>query len=205
MKYVKTGLYGLSIALLIQFCREIVIKLTGNLNFTTPNPTLLAITAAINNLELAYEKAANGGTLLTQDMYAKQQVLLDLMKLLAAYVQNASGGDEGKILSSGFGVRSTNHASVEVSAPDNLKARPSALPGNVDLSWKKVDGNKMYVVQLTSVADAQTGWATIGLVTKTRFIAVGLIAGHKYWFRVAAQNSTGQSPYSDVVQQMVVG
>jgi predicted phage tail protein len=86
-----------------------------------------------------------------------------------------------------------------------LQAKNSALPGNIDLAWKKVTGNKMYVVQMTTVADAQTGWATIGLVTKAKFTAMALVAGHKYWFRVAAQNSIGQSAFSDVVQLMALG
>lgn len=205
MKYVKMGFYGISIPMFIQLCRYILGKMTGNANFTTPNPTLANIKAAVDALELSYESASKGGVLLTADMYVKYHAALDLMKQLAAYVQNASGGDGTKISSSGFGIRNTNHTPVELIAPTNLQAKNNALPGSIDLSWKKVTGNKMYVVQMTSVADAQSGWATVGMVTKTKFTAVGLAAGHKFWFRVAAQNSVGQSAFSDVVQLMALG
>ena len=189
----------------IQLCRYILGKLTGNVNFTTPNPSLVTVKGAVDALEQAYENASKGGVLLTADMYVKYHAALDLMKQLAAYVQNASGGDGTKITSSGFGIRNTNHTPVELDAPINLKAKNNAMPGNIDLSWKKVTGNKMYVVQMTSVADAQSSWATVGMVTKTKFTAMALTAGHKYWFRVAAQNSIGQSAYSDVVQLMALG
>jgi hypothetical protein len=205
MKQVKVGLYAIGIPVLIQICRFILSKLTGNVNFITPNPSLASVKSAVDALEQSYENASHGGTLLTQDMYAKQQTLLDLMKLLGAYVQNASGGDATKINSSGFSMRSTNRLPADLAAPINLKAIVSAMPNNINLKWKRVKGNKMYVVQMTSVADAQSGWGTIGMVTKTKFTATGLTAGHKYWFRVAAQNSVGQSAYSDVAQLMALG
>ncbi len=205
MKYVKMGFYGITIPLFIQMCRFILSKLTGNVNFTTPNPSLASIKTAVDALEQSYENASKGGILLTADMYVKHQALLDLMKLLAAYIQNASGGDGTKIGSSGFAIRNTSHTPIDLIAPTNVKAKPSEIAGNVDLSWKKVVGNKMYVVQMTTVADAQSGWVTIGMCTKTKFTATGLTPGHKYWFRVAAQNSVGQSAYSDVAQTMVLG
>ena len=101
----------LSVPLKIQRAREIVLRLTGNVNFPTVNPTLAVIIAAINSLETAWEAAADGGHILRAKMKAREQELVDIMLLLASYITNASGGDEQKIISAGFDVKKpTSHA-----------------------------------------------------------------------------------------------
>ena len=95
----------LSVPLKIQKAREIVLRLTGNVNFPTVNPTLAVIIAAINALETAWEAAADGGHILKAKMKAREQELVDIMLLLASYITNASSGDEQKILSAGFDVK----------------------------------------------------------------------------------------------------
>jgi hypothetical protein len=107
MKKPKLGFRNLSIPEKIQKSREVVTHLTGNVNFTTPNPTLAVVTTAINALETAHELAADGGKALKSAMRAKEKVLVDLMVQLQEYVANASGGDEQKILSAGLGVKTT--------------------------------------------------------------------------------------------------
>ena len=205
MKSVKFGLGGLPVPLLIQFCREVVTKMTGNANFTTPSPTLATITANINALEAAYTNALDGGKSLKALVRVKKQTLLDSMRLLGNYVQNAAGGDETKILSSGFAVKKAAVKNNELpDAPVGLLVK-SSVAGSLDIKWAPVAGALVYELQATTVADATTGWVHIGNSSSTKFTYSGLVAGTKYWIRVAAINKNGQSAYSDVAHGMVIG
>lgn len=58
-------------------------------------------------LETAYQDAADGGKSKKALMYQREEELEEGISLLAAYVQNASGGDAAKIRNSGFEVRNT--------------------------------------------------------------------------------------------------
>ncbi len=205
MIYVKFGFSGLNVPKLVQYCKGIVLKMTGNANYVTPAPSLgSVITPNITALENAYEAALDGGKSLTAATKVKKQTLLDNMKLLASYVQTTSGGDATKILSSGFSVRGHGSKSNQtLNAPTNLMAI-AMNGGTIHLKWKSVKGSRTYVLQATTVADATTGWVTVGNPTAAKFDYVGLVAGTKYWFRVAAINHAGIGAFSDVAHAMAI-
>jgi hypothetical protein len=47
-----------------------------------------------------------------------------------------------------------------------------------------------------------TSWTHAGVATKSRATISGLTSGTRYWFRVAAVNSNGQSGWSDPAAKM---
>jgi hypothetical protein len=57
MAKTKLGLGTLSVTHKVELARQIVIKMTGNANFTTPVPALAAITTAANSAETAFNNA----------------------------------------------------------------------------------------------------------------------------------------------------
>src|SRR3954451_14397684 len=91
-----------AIAEIILFGRHVVTSLTGNVNYTTPSPTLASVTAVLDQLEAADEAAMNGDRLaISVRKDAKVAVVTDL-RALAAYVQNQGDADRTTLLTSGF-------------------------------------------------------------------------------------------------------
>jgi len=180
----------------IAISRDRQTKMTGNPNFANPDPKLEDIKAATDELEDANNAALNNDKEKKALMRIKRKALVDLMRLLAAYVQQESGGDEAKILSAGFGV-------VKLPAPANAPATPvkvlvkaAVIENELDITWKAVKGAKSYFIEWalnTDFSEIKGG----GIVTKARFSAKNLEAGTKYWFRVGAINAAGNSGWSE--------
>src|SRR4051812_24868772 len=105
MSKVVMGYSNLSVSDQIERSRDIKGKITGNVNYATPNPTMLAFGTAIDALEVAYNASRNRDKVAMETMRLRRAELLALVVTLAAYVQEASGGDGEKILTSGFYVR----------------------------------------------------------------------------------------------------
>lgn len=202
MALVKLGFTTLSVPDKILKTRSIVTLMTGNASFTTPNPALAAVTTAANALETAFNDAADGGKTKTAIMHSKETKLNGLMSQLAAYVQEASGGVELVILSSGMEVRSPKTPPQELSAPLNLEALTGEFEGEITLRWKRVAKAKAYLIQKS--ADGATGWENLN-ITSTKAVAAinGLNSGSKLWFRVCAVGAKGNSPWSDPARGLV--
>jgi predicted phage tail protein len=205
MKRVRISFSGLTIPQKIEKTRVIVSKMTGNVAFATPNPDLAEINKIVNELETAYTAAQQGGKTLTATMYQKEKELDILITSLAGYVQSFSRGDEVLILSTGFDVVSKNPTNNEpLPAPLSLHVVNGVLERQLVLTWAKVKGAKNYVIQQAN--DPLTGgdddFETIGTATKTKFTAINLQAGKKYWFRVAAIGTPGIGAFSDPANKM---
>lgn len=181
----------------IAISRDRQTKMTGNPNFVTPDPSLAAIATATDELETANNEAMNNDKEKKAIMRIKRKALVTLMRLLATYVQQESGGDEAKILSAGFGVAKTP---VPVNVPDTpvkVLVKPATIENQLEITWKPVKGAKSYMIKGSfdpiDFKDLKTG----GIITRARFKALNLDSGTKYWFRVAAINAAGTSGWSE--------
>lgn len=201
MNQIKLGLNSLSIPDKIQFGRQIVLAMTDNSNFPTPNPTLAALLDSSETLEdsyneaLAARQAAKAKTSVQDDDGANFDLVL---MQLANYVENASNGDKAKIESAGFSLRNPPSPIGALPAPEDLQAVPSQHAGTADVSWNAVRGAKAYCIE--RAVDAQElDWGVIGMSTKKEASLNSMVSGRRYWFRVAAIGAAGQSAYSDPV------
>ena len=172
--------------------------MTGNPNFLTPNPPLLDLTAAANELLAAIEAAKNGGK--TQFL-AKRKAVANVQKLLkqvGAYVQNISDGDEVVIDSAGFDTARKPEPVGILPAPSALAATISSFEGAVDLDWDPVAGSHSYTVYMKdSDPDDGQPWLAVHATTKSGASISDLESGKFYWFRVTAFGAAGSSPVSD--------
>ena len=82
--------------------QHIVIKMTGNTNFTAPNPSLETLQIAITLYAAALIKAKDGSKVDTADKNAKRRQLEALLYSLGSYVNMTVGSDLVKLDSSGF-------------------------------------------------------------------------------------------------------
>lgn len=171
----------------------------GNANFPNAMPTPAAFQTLIDNLAAANaEVDAVGGKPAHQAKRVAEKALRAAIKAWAGYVQSASGGDEGKILSSNFEVVKRGAPIGELAPPANLSNRFTNMRGRVSLRWVREDGADMHHVYMSTSNDPFK-WELIGATTKSRFEADSLEPGTMYWFSVTAIGAAGESSKSDVL------
>jgi hypothetical protein len=186
----------LSISKKIAKGRFIVLSMTDNPNFSTPNPTLETITTNINVVETASLAAEGGGTDNTAFMHAKELTLDLSLKSLGAYVEsvaNASPLDaEAIILSAGMEVKTPviyTAREFNVSTTEN--------PGKIKMSTKHVS-RATFVFQMCTDPSNESNWQTISQSTRAKFVKSELNSGTRYYFRVAVIDKNGIGPWSNV-------
>ena len=205
MSQVKLSLQNLTIPAKVLKGRQIVTAMTGNANFTTPDPALTAVTTALNDLESAYNTAQA-----VRDVAKTKTDLQDIADRLvdtilaseASYVQNKTEGDAVKIQSAGMDVRNPSDPIGNLPAPGNISATEGDLDGEIDAHWNRVKGAKSYVVQRTTTPTDAASWGNPAISTKSKITLTGLVTGTKYYLRVAAIGAAGQGAWSELASKV---
>jgi fibronectin type III domain protein len=206
MAQIKLNLSRLSVRDKITLIRGCVTSMTGNPHFTTPQPPLTTITTAADDLEQAEndaQAARQDGKTKTTIRNGKEDNLDRLMSQLVGYVTMVSGGDEAIIQSAGMDIRAAPGTSVVPSQPQGLSATAGDHDGTMDLSWDPVVEAASYVLDSSVDPPTASSWQHLGVSTKSTFTVPGLTSGARIWFRVAAVNANGQSPWSDPATKIV--
>lgn len=180
-----------------QFAETHIAEMAGNANFPTPSPTVLAFQAVYDDYcakLTAFQQAALAAEAATVLKEAARVAISQALNDRGNYVQTTSGGDEAKILSSGFGVRAQPAPVGPLPAPVDFMPSMGDVPGEVDLSWSAVRGARTYVIECRE--QGTTGPWTSKVATKSRASVAGLTSGKIYTFRVAAVGAAGQGPWS---------
>jgi len=200
MSKIKLNLRSLSPTETVAKARQIITALTGNPDYATPHPALTLITTAADDVETAItDVQAAKQTVATKQsiQHNKLDALEGLLRQLAGYIESVAGDDEAKILSAGVSVRTTTTSTPTVTTPTALSASEGSHEGEVNLSWDKVKGAKSYVIERTTDPQVATSWVHAAVSLKASATISGLTSGTRYWFRVAAVMTGGQSGWSD--------
>ncbi len=205
MKKVKLGLSNLSSLQLAAKAQHLVTMLTGNANFVTPNPTLVFILGLMNALLLAVEDASNGDKVKKAAERTAYTNLKNAIVLLGGYVQEASGGDETKILSSGFEVVGQRHPQSVLTAVENVHSIATNIEHQVILKWNNLKGASAYLISFAENPDGD--WIIVTACTKAAITHSlnGLPIGTtKVWVKVAGVNAAGVGAYSAAISVRVL-
>jgi hypothetical protein len=204
MKKVKLGLAELNIPEKGKLGRAIATALGKNATtFPNPTPTPDQLVAHADAMDAAAAKAAElrndsqAGTI-AQD---KAEDILDAaITQAASYVESIAKGDETVILSAGMAVRDDATSIGLLPAPGPASATTGDDSGEVDLMWPRLPGAASFIIQYATDPNAPDGdWKFGTTSTKSSATVTGLAAGTRYWFRVAATGTAGQSPWSSPV------
>jgi len=202
MAKVKLGLQKKSDSELLTFTQQHIAAMTGNANFTTPNPLAVDFQSLYDD----YESALDDSELAQQA--AKEKVVLKdtarrsleaALNTRADYVQLTSGGDEAKILSAHLDVRAVAAPIGQIPAPTNLRVTGGDLEGENDLQWDPQHGTESYVGE--HATDPAGPWTQFYVGRKSSCTAEGLTSGGLYYFRVKAKGAAGWSAWSDIAQK----
>ena len=198
MSTAALNLSGKPVSVVIEKARLIHLRMTGNVSFTTPIPTLIVLLALIDALSVAYENALNGGTVQKALMRIALKDLMAALKTMLGYVQSVSEGDETMILSSGFDVRRPRIPVGILPPPVNVRAVFGNVTGEIILRWQGVKNKLVYKVQINDTPGDDTKWVDLTYTGKIRMVVPSLITDKMYAFRVASISSDGIGDYSDV-------
>jgi hypothetical protein len=200
MPRIKLNFRQLSITEKIAKARQIVNALTGNAAFATPTPALPAITTAVDDLETASaetQAARQAAKTKTSAQNQKEDALDKVITQLSAYVESIAGDNEELIRSAGMDTRAAATASGTPGVPGALSATAGDHDSEVDLSWDPVTQARSYVIEQSADPPTPTSWAHAGVSTKSTTTIKNLTGGTRYWWRVAAVGTAGQSGWSD--------
>ena len=190
MAKVKLGLFGLTPDGVVSLANQIKTAMTGNANFTTPNPTLTSVGTLITTAtaKVAAQKAAQAAAKqATDDRDAAIDALSVALTSLASYVENTSGGDAVKIESAGMSVKAAAAAVGPLDQVQNLSITAGDAEGRLDLQWDPVRGNKGYEIQLSTDPNVAAGWKLVDTSSGSKLTQTSLTSGQKVWFRVRAK------------------
>jgi hypothetical protein len=178
----------------VEFGRNMVLRMTGNLSFPTPDVPLSQITTASNSLETAFNAAQGGGPQQTAALHLASKQWDGLMRKLAIYVNRIADGNEAMILSSGF---HTTHQPKPALHPE-FRVEHGELSGEIVGHHKAYKGRSCWVWQYCEdPIPADGSWKLAGVSIQASFVYKELVPGTKYWFRVALVTYDGQGPWSD--------
>jgi len=200
MAQIKLNFSRISVRDKVTLVRQIIAAMEGNPHFPTPQPPLAALTTGADGLEQAeaeVQAVRQEGKTKTTIRNGKEDELDRLVAQAVGYVTMVSGGDEAIIQSAGMDVRAAPGVSVAPSQPQGLVATAGDHDGTMDLSWDPVLEAASYVIETSADPPTATTWQHQGISTRSSFTVQGLTSGARLWFRVAAVNASGQSPWSD--------
>ena len=192
----------LSVSLKIIFCRSVLLDLTGNAAFQTPDVTLADAKLAVDNLEIAAIAAEGGSQLSTAQMHAKEAIVDAIFHNLAAYVERIANGDEAKIISTGF------HCNKQPAAINKLPlaVNDGLVSGSVETVFKAIEGAGSYEVEyaIGELPTTEAGWKSAGKSTRAHLTISGLPVGVKCFFRMNATTPKGTTDFCDPVSKIII-
>lgn len=156
---VVSGMNGLSYPGQFTLGREFILMITGNANFTSPNPAMATLATYINNAEAAYLQAKSGGPDDTANMKAKVAVFQLAVKQLVTYVEVTANQNlataEAVILSAGMKVKGKSYRTVK-----GFDAKGTKVPGQIKMKIK-AEGRAAYEFQMSTDLTNPANWKTI--------------------------------------------
>ena len=182
---------------------RIVAAMTGNAFYPSPLPAL----ATIGTARDAFAAAVNAldrskGSAVRRDQ--ARLALVQLLRDLALYVQQASGGDPNKLLGSGFPLqRKRGPTVVGLLPPQNVKLRQAAVSGRL-LARCKADATAKSYQWRIAIAQAPSAWTTFDTVTTARFTFDNLLPGTQYLVQVRSFARSGSSNWSNSVAMFAI-
>ncbi len=203
MSKVKMGFYGLSVPEQIERARHIHDEMTGNTNYTTPVPALTIVDGAITALETAYNNSRGRDKNEVAIMNLRRKELLVIISQLAAYVQEASGGDAEKILSSGYAVAKAKTPHPDTAgAVNNVRLSDGSVSGKIRVDFDKADNAVLYVI-ITSLSADMSNKEPKGITSKTHKEIGNFDPGTTVWVKVIALGREEPGSPSETVSIIV--
>lgn len=182
--------------------KRIVEKMENNSNFPNPPEAL----AKLKSLMPVYHDSVVNAKGRDKEMVAvkkaKKAELIALLTELDNYVTVTCNGDEAMLLNSGFEVSGQTERPQPMSTIQKLEVELGP-PGEATVRVKRIRGARAYMHQYTTeTPTSETVWISAGN-TDAYYTFQGLKSFTKYWFRIVALGTRGQTIYSPVESRII--
>jgi fibronectin type III domain protein len=181
------------------FARHVVVCMTDNPYFTSPNPPLTVLQTDIDALEASEAAVLTRAKGTAEARDADLATLKSHLEYERAYVQKVADADpanaEDIIASSGMSKKS-----VGSRTKGELGARQGSVSGLVELLAKSAGDRAAYSWQYGT--DGET-WTNLPPTMQASTTVSGLTPGVRYFFRVRVLAVAGLGDWSDVVSLIV--
>jgi hypothetical protein len=177
---------------LIAASNRIVTAMTGNTHYPTPMPALATVTAAINPY-VAAVAALDRGTVSVAVRNKARAPLVQLLRELSLYVQQAAASDRVVLLGSGYPLQKTRQPVGIPAAPQDLRLK-QGKSGDV-LARCKAVGTAVSYQWRFATAQAPTAWTQPDPTSKATSTLEGLVPGTQYNVQVRAIGRKGASDW----------
>lgn len=171
--------------------------------YPTPSPTLIVLGDAIAELDGSIARGNAPGA--AEDRENDKQALIAILVALAGYLENTTPGDRAKLATTGYDLRKEPERHTgPTGTPQNVRVKPTGIPGEAKPSCEAVDNAKTYEARATQ--DMTSGqYATCPPSTSIRGLHfTGLERGKDWYFQIRAISPSGPGPWSDPAMMMVV-
>lgn len=163
----------------------------------SPLAVFVTAQARLTAAAAAAEEARQASKVRTSELNAALVLWNAAIVGLASFTEMATGGDAGKILSSGFDVRAEPTPPQPVGQVMDVRVSYNGTPGYSDVRWDREANADAYMVQCSPEPITETSWKNMGTVTEVRFSGNGATPGVRCWYRVAGVNRLGQGVWSE--------
>lgn len=200
MSIIAINTSQLSIAEKLIKGQDIITKSTNNPNVPGNTAVLASFSTAqvaLTAANAAYEANRQAAKQLMEAREMAEVAWTTAITGLAGFTESATDGEAEKILSAGFGVRSTGTPPQPVGQVLNVRVSFTGMPGHSEVKWKRESNADAYVVQRSADPFTETSWANVGTVTEAKYEGNGTTPGQKCWYRAAGVNRLGQGPWSE--------
>ena len=172
--------------------------------YPSPNPALSVVQNAVLELRESMMRASNKDGLMVKIRNDKKVIVENLLKLLASYSINVTGGEKLALEKGGWKIVE-KRASVPVIPPTNAKISfIQGKSGVLKLNWDAQKGANFLVEINDKNSQIDSAWRFAGITSKCKIIISGLTPGTIYNFRVFAVRGANKSGASYVVSSMAI-
>ena len=187
--------------------KTVLLAMTDNPNFPTPEPALDVVTDVLEDYEQKLAMAKRRGS--PEDTAAKnsaRKAIEQMLKRLAFYVTHKANGDLSQLLSSGFSVSSIPQKDDVPAIVAGIKLRDGKQRGQMRLDFDRNPAAKIYEYQICEI-DAHgmpDEWGEVYITTSSKNHTIAPLTPFlRYGVRVRAINGYGRSDWSEMVSHVV--
>lgn len=187
--------------------KTVLLAMTDNANFETPNPSLETLRESLTDYEAKLSIAKRRGS--PEDTALKngaRRATEAILKALAFYVSNIADGDLAILLSSGFTVSTLPQKDDVPAKVRGLILQDGKQQGHMRLDFEKNKSARIYEYQLCEIdADGLPGeWGELFITSTSRLNLIAPLKPYqRYGVRVRAVNGYGRSDWSEMVTHVV--
>ncbi len=177
--------------------------MTGNPNFTEPQPGIAALNDSIKTFSDALALAKTRDKVKVATKNNLRAALEMTLRNLANYCAFVAKEDRAQLVSSGFPVSADSLSPKTLSAPENFTVQSGNHPGEVTVSINRIRAANAYLL-LYKLASAENGAWAHATNSLPYFTLTGLESLQQYNFKMGAIGTRGQTVYTETITKGVI-